>query len=32
MANAAESRTEPVADAGALEIVQNQWNVYQKFL
>lgn len=32
MANAAESRTEPVADAAALDIFQNQWNVYQKFL
>lgn len=32
MANAAQSHTESVADAGALEIFQNQWNVYQKFL
>lgn len=32
MAAAAESRTESVADSAALDIFQNQWNVYQKFL
>jgi SAM-dependent methyltransferase len=32
MAQAAENRTASVVDAAALEIFQNQWNVYQKFL
>ncbi|MEI9901723.1 MAG: class I SAM-dependent methyltransferase [Hyphomicrobium sp.] len=32
MAKAAENRPEPVADTSALEIFQNQWDVYRKFL